>query len=255
VLKLYQANLTKDWNMNFARSCRIVVLMCLFSLSQNSLALVVQPVHKTVMTKELQSAMTPELALQHLQEGNQRFVTGTMKNRDLVAQAKLTSVSQHPSIVILNCIDSRTPPEIIFDQGIGDIFAIRIAGNVQNKDILGSMEFGTKVAGAKLIAVIGHTSCGAVRGACQQVKLGNLTGLLQKIQPAVKQAAKEAGTTDCDQAAFIDQIAKDNVLLVMKQIEMQSPLIAKLIQEGKIKLVGGMQDIATGKVTFFNDKS
>lgn len=238
--------------MNFAKSCQFVAMACLLSVSQIVLAAETMPVHKAVMTAESQSEMTPEQALQRLQEGNQRFVDGTMKNRDFVAQAKLTSASQHPSIVMLNCMDSRSPPEIVFDQGIGDIFAIRIAGNIQNKDILGSMEFGTKVAGAKLIAVIGHTSCGALRGACKQVKLGNLTGLLQKIEPAVKQAAKETGTHDCDQATYIDQIAKNNVLLVMKQIKAQSPLIAKLIQEGKINLVGGIQDISTGKVTFFD---
>lgn len=238
--------------MSFAKSCQLIVMACLFSLSQIGSAAETMPIHKAVMTAESQSEMTPEQALQRLQEGNQRFVDGTMKNRDFVKQAKLTSAGQHPSIVMLNCIDSRTPPEIIFDQGIGDIFAIRIAGNIQNNDIIGSMEFGTKVAGAKLIAIIGHTSCGALRGACQQVKLGNLTGLLQKIQPAVKQAAKEVGTRDCNQVTYIDQIAKDNVLLVMKQIKAQSPIITKLIKEGKINLVGGIQDISTGKVTFFD---
>lgn len=157
--------------------------------------------------------------------------------------------------VILNCIDARTPPEIVFDQGIGDVFAARIAGNVQNDDILGSMEFGTQLSGAKLIAVIGHTSCGAVRGACQQAKLGNLTGLLQKIQPAVSQATKETATHDCGSAEFINQVAKDNVLMVIKQIRQNSPVIANLIKEGKIGIIGGMQDLNTGEVTFFEDQS
>jgi carbonic anhydrase len=206
------------------------------------------------MTSEEQAGMSPQDALQRLKDGNQRFVDGNMKNRDWLIQANTSASKQHPVVVVLNCIDSRTPPEIIFDQGIGDIFAARIAGNIQNDDILGSMEFGTKVAGAKLIAVIGHTSCGAVRGACQQVKLGNLTGLLHKIQPAVKQAAKEANTKDCSNAAFIDQIAKDNVLMVMKQIQARSPVISKLIKEGKIGIVGGIQDLSTGKVTFFDDQ-
>ena len=178
-----------------------------------------------------------------------------MKNRDLLVQANGTASKQHPVAVVLNCMDSRTSPEIIFDQGIGDVFAIRIAGNIQNDDILGSMEFGTQLAGAKLIAVIGHTSCGAIRGACQQAKLGNLTALLQKIQPAVTQASKEQNTHDCTNAAYIDQIAKDNVSLVIKQIKAHSPTVAKLIKEGKIDIVGGIQDLATGEVTSFDSQS
>ena len=211
--------------------------------------------HTATVTAEKQQTTTPQEALQRLKDGNQRFVAGTMKNRDLLTQANVTSASQHPLVVVLNCIDSRTPPELIFDQGIGDIFAIRIAGNIQNDDILGSMEFGTQLAGAKLITVIGHTSCGAVRGACQQAKLGNLTGLLNKIQPAVNQASKEQNTHDCSDDKFIDKIAEDNVTMVIKQIKAHSPVIAKLIKEGKIGMIGGMQDISTGKVTFFENQS
>jgi carbonic anhydrase len=209
----------------------------------------------TVMTAEKQENMSPQQVLQRLKEGNQRFVKGQMKNHDLLVQAHLVASKQHPVAVILNCIDSRTPPEMIFDQGIGDIFAARIAGNIQNDDILGSMEFGTQLSGAKLIAVVGHTNCGAIRGACQQAKLGHLTALLQKIQPAVNQAANKQGTRDCNKATFIDQIAKDNVLHVMKQIQARSPVIAKLIKEGKIGLVGGVQDLETGEVIFFDDQS
>ncbi|MHB1948533.1 MAG: carbonic anhydrase family protein [Gammaproteobacteria bacterium] len=241
--------------MKIARIYKFVLGLCLFGIAPIVFADDQQPVHTTVMTAETQSAKTPQQALQRLKSGNQRFVEGKMKNRNLLIQASSTATAQHPVVVVLNCIDSRTPPEIVFDQGIGDIFAIRIAGNIQNDDILGSMEFGTKVAGAKLIAVIGHTSCGAVRGACQQVKLGNLTGLLHKIQPAVKQAAKENGKADCADNAYVDQIAKDNVLLVMKQIQARSPVIRKLIDDGQIGIVGGMQDLETGQVTFFDDQS
>lgn len=210
-------------------------------------------VHSNVITKEQQSAMTVQEAFKHLKEGNQRFVEGHMRNRDFLSQANASSTSQHPIAVILNCMDARTPPEIVFDQGIGDIFATRVAGNILNDDILGGMEFGTKISGAKLIVVVGHTSCGAVRGACQQVKLGHLTGLLQKIQPAVSEASKQSKSHDCSQADFINQIAKDNVLIVMKQIKARSFVIKQLIAEGKVKIVGGMQDLSTGKVTFFEE--
>lgn len=241
--------------MKSATAIKFTLITCALVLANLTFAEDTQQPHKVVMTAESQASMTPQQALQNLKDGNQRFVSGNMKNRDLMAQASGTAAKQHPFVVVLNCIDSRTPPEIVFDQGIGDVCAARIAGNIQNSDILGSMEFGTQVIGAKLIAVIGHTSCGAIRGACQNVKLGNLTGLLQKIQPAVQQAGKMNGKVDCDSSKFIDEAAIDNVLLVMKQIQARSPVIAKLIKDGKIGLVGGIQDIATGKVTFFEDKS
>lgn len=240
--------------MKFTSFYKVILIGCIISLSNITFAQDTQAIdqpHTAVMTSEKQENMSPQQVLQRLKDGNQRFMTGKMKNRDLLVQANGTASKQHPVAVVLNCMDSRTPPEIIFDQGIGDVFAIRIAGNIQNDDILGSMEFGTQLAGAKLIAVIGHTSCGAIRGACQQAKLGNLTALLQKIQPAVTQASKEQNTHDCTNAAYIDQIAKDNVLLVIKQIKTQSPTITKLIKEGKIDIVGGIQDLATGEVTFF----
>ncbi|MEO8400181.1 MAG: carbonic anhydrase family protein [Gammaproteobacteria bacterium] len=241
--------------MRYGKSCGLIFIACVLGVTNLVLAKDTQSLYTAVMTAERQETMTPQQALQRLKDGNQRFMDGKMKRRDLLAQSNATASKQYPVVVVLNCIDSRAPTEIIFDQGVGDVFATRIAGNVQNDDVLGSMEFGTKLAGAKLIAVIGHTSCGAIRGACQQVKLGHLTGLLQKIQPAVKQAAKEEGTNDCDNAVFINQIAKDNVLLVMKQIQSRSPVMSKLIKEGKLGIVGGMQDISTGKVTFFDDQS
>ncbi len=229
---------------------RIVFLIsCLMAMLNAAYA---QDVHISVITADKQQNITPQQVLQRLEEGNQRFVNGKMKNRNTLMQAHLSAAKQHPVAVILSCIDSRTPPEIIFDQGIGDIFSVRIAGNIQNSDILGSMEFGTKLVGAKLIAVIAHTNCGAMKGACQKAVLGHLTNLLQQIQPAVVQSEKELNTNDCQQDKLIDQIAKNNVLLVMAEIQKQSPIIAKLIQEGKIGMVGGIQDLATGKVTFFD---
>ena len=168
--------------MNYGRFLKyslIAVVACLTSTIFASNA--------TIMDASRQQAKTPQLVIKRLKEGNQRFIEGKLKNHDFLEQANATSGAQFPVAVVLNCMDARTPPEIVFDQGIGDIFAIRIAGNIQDKDILGSMEFGTKLAGAKLIAVIGHTSCGAIRGACQDVKLGHLTQLLEKIQPAVQQ--------------------------------------------------------------------
>jgi carbonic anhydrase len=237
--------------MEYIKECKRGLLIGLMGLATLAVA-DTTPTYSTVMSAERQAAKTPAEVLQRLKEGNQRFIEGKLKNRDLMAQANATAVNQHPVAVILNCMDARTPPEIVFDQGIGDVFTLRIAGNIQNDDILGSMEFGTKVVGAKLIAVIGHTNCGAIRGACNQVKLGHLSGVLQKIEPALKQAEKEKATHDCSNAALIDEIAKDNVLLVMKQIQANSPVLAKLIQDGEVGIVGGIQDLATGKVTFFD---
>jgi carbonic anhydrase len=238
----------------YARIYGLAILSCILGFGSIAIAANTQP-HTAVMTAVRQTEMTPQQALQRLREGNQRFAEGKMKNRDLLIQAQSTAGAQHPFVVALSCLDSRTSPEIIFDQGIGDVFVARIAGNIQNDDILGSMEFATQLSGSKLIAVIGHTSCGAIRGACSGAKLGYLTGLLKKIDPAVKQAAKESKTSDCSDSNYIDQIAKDNVLLVMKQIRMRSPVIDKLIKEGKIGIVGGMQDLATGAVTFFDDQN
>lgn len=233
--------------------CRFVFVVILFGWVSVSFAdLTVINSYLGVRTQERQDVLTPHQVLLRLQQGNQRFVEGRLKNRDLLAEVHATKVSQYPLAVILNCMDSRTAPEIVFDQGVGDIFTIRVAGNVVNDDVLGSMEYGTKVVGAKVVAVIGHTSCGAVRGACQHVKLGHLSELLQKIKPAVDQAVKQTGTSDCANATFVDEIAKDNVLLMIKQILARSPVLKKLVEEGKLEIVGGFQDITTGKVEFFD---
>lgn len=230
---------------------KIILMVCLQGLIGVSLADTAKP-YAAVITAEKQQGKTPQQVLQRLKDGNKRFMSGKMKNRRLMTQAHLSATAQHPVAVILSCMDARTPPEIIFDQGIGDVFAIRNAGNIQNTDVLGGMEFGTELSGAKLIVVMGHTSCGAVRGACQDVKLGHLTGLLDKIQPAVKEASAAQDSKDCGNAAFINEIAKDNVKLVMKQIQAESPIIDKLVKENKIAIVGGIQNLATGEVIFLN---
>ena len=203
------------------------------------------------LTKEMQSAITPSVALEILKEGNKRFVSNLKINRNLLQQANETSDGQHPFAVILSCIDSRTSAELIFDQGLGDVFSVRIAGNIVNEDILGSMEFGCKVAGAKIIVVLGHTKCGAVKGACDNVALGNLTGLIAKIKPAVDQESVTAENRNSSNGVFVENVAELNVSLSVKNILLKSPIIADMVKNGDIRIVGGIHDIATGEVKFF----
>lgn len=198
-------------------------------------------------TQAVQAAMTPAQALERLKAGNARFVSGQSLPRDFAGERAATAAGQYPLAVVLSCIDSRTSSELIFDQGIGDSFNARIAGNVLNDDILGSMEFACKAAGAKLIAVVGHTKCGAVKGACAGVEMGNLTGLLAKIKPA--ESAVPA-SDDKGSYTHVDAVAQENVRLVMVQIKERSPILAGLIREGKVGLVGGMYDLESGKVKF-----
>jgi carbonic anhydrase len=199
-------------------------------------------------TKETQEQLTPEIALEILQEGNDRFMKNLKANRNLLQQVNETSEGQYPFAVILSCIDSRAPVELIFDQGLGDVFSVRIAGNVINEDILGSMEFACKVAGSKLIVVLGHSSCGAVKGACASVELGNLTGLLRKINPSIE-AVKKLKRTLTD-AEFVQKVADKNVDLSMENLIDRSPVLKELIDDGKIGLVGGMYSVETGEVKF-----
>ncbi len=198
-------------------------------------------------TKAVQAAMTPAQALERLKAGNGRFVSGHSLQRDLAAERAATASGQYPFAVVLSCLDSRTSSELIFDQGIGDVFNARVAGNVLDDDILGSMEFGCKAAGAKLIAVVGHSKCGAVKGACAGVELGHLTGLLAKIKPAVDAVPTTGDKTDY---AHVDAVARENVKLVMAQIKERSAILAELIRDGKVALVGGMYDLESGKVAF-----
>ena len=203
------------------------------------------------LTKEMQSAITPSVALEILKDGNKRFVSNLKINRNLLQQANETSDGQHPFAVILSCIDSRTSAELIFDQGLGDVFSVRIAGNIVNDDILGSMEFGCKVAGAKIIVVLGHTKCGAVKGACDNVALGNLTGLIAKIKPAVEQESITAENRNSSNGVFVENVAELNVSLSVKNILLKSPIIADMVKNGDIGIVGGIHDITTGEVKFF----
>jgi carbonic anhydrase len=203
------------------------------------------------LTKEMQSAITPSMALDLLKDGNKRFVNNLKINRNLLQQANDTSDGQHPFAVILSCIDSRTSAELIFDQGLGDIFSVRIAGNIVNEDILGSMEFGCKVAGAKIIVVLGHTKCGAVKGACDNVTLGNLTGLIARIKPAVDQEMTTTANRNSNNSTFVENVAELNVSLSVKNILLKSPIIAELVKNEEITIVGGVHDISTGEVKFF----
>jgi len=204
-------------------------------------------------TKEIQTALTPERAFAILRDGNLRFVSNLRYNRNLLQQVNETSDGQHPFAIVLSCIDSRTSAELIFDQGLGDIFSVRVAGNVLNEDILGSMEFACQVAGAKLIVVLGHTRCGAVKGACNHVKLGHLTGLLGKIGPAVYEVEKAAGGT-LPPDEFVEHVALENTRHQMRAILERSPILEHLYNEGKIGIVGGMYSVETGEVTFFEQQ-
>lgn len=209
------------------------------------------PVAASPTTKAGQAAMSPQQALDALQQGNARFVAGTQLHRDMQADVKASAAGQYPFAVVLSCLDSRQPIEMVLDQGIGDIFSARVAGNVLNDDILGSMEFATKVVGAKVIAVIGHTSCGAVKGAIDKVKLGSLTGLVNKIHPATGSVPHDVTPRASSNAVFVDDVARENVKMVMAQIQKRSPIIRDLLGHGQVKLVGGMYDLNSGRVEFF----
>ena len=204
-------------------------------------------------TKETQATMTPEKSLTFLKEGNERFQNNLKANRNLLEQVNDTSEGQFPFATILSCIDSRVSAELVFDQGLGDIFSVRIAGNFVNEDILGSMEFGWKLAGTKLIVVLGHTSCGAIKGACDHARLGNLTALINKIEPAVEAVTEPADESirNSKNLEFVDKVAAKNVELTIENIRKQSPVLAEMEENGEIKIVGAMYDIASGAVEFY----
>ena len=205
------------------------------------------------LTKEMQAAIPPGLAIELLKEGNKRFVNNLKVNRNLLQQANETSDGQHPFAVILSCIDSRTSAELIFDQGLGDVFSVRIAGNIINEDILGSMEFGCKVAGSKIIVVLGHTKCGAVKGACDHVEMGNLTALLTKIRPAVDDENSVIENRNSGNAEFVEKVSTINVKRTVHAIMERSTILKEMIEAGQIGIVGGTHDITTGEVTFYQD--
>jgi carbonic anhydrase len=202
-------------------------------------------------TKETQTAMTPDSALAELKAGNARFVAGHSAQRDHRSDVKTTASGQYPFAVILSCLDSRVPIEIVLDQGIGDIFSARVAGNVLDGDILGSMEFGCKASGAKLIAVIGHSNCGAIKGAVDGVEMGNLTDVLAKIKPAMSNVPDAVTPRTSKNLEFVDKVAEANVRLVMQQVRDRSPILREMVDKHEIGLIGGIYDLATGEIHFF----
>jgi carbonic anhydrase len=198
--------------------------------------------------KQQQEAATPAQVLDWLQRGNQRFASGKPEPRDMLHDQRVTAAGQYPRAVLLSCIDSRAPAEFIFDVGLGDLFNARIAGNIADADLVGSMEFACQVSGAKLVVVMGHTNCGAIKGACDHVQLGNLTGLLDKIQPAVQAVQDVSGPRNSKNKEFVEAVAEANVRLTVARIRELSPILRALEDEGKIKIVGCIYNLETGRV-------
>jgi len=208
-----------------------------------------KPVKETVITAEQQKALTPDSVLQSLKDGNKRFVNNNVTARDHSSLVRSASFGQFPKAVILSCLDSRIPVEDVFDKGIGDIFVARVAGNIINDDILASMEFGCKVSGAKLIVVLGHSSCGAVKAAIDNVKLGNITTLLNKIKPAVMRSQNYTGEKTSKNEEFTDLVGRNNVLNSIELIKSKSPILKQMLEKGEIKIEGAYYDMKTGEVT------
>jgi MFS superfamily sulfate permease-like transporter len=207
-----------------------------------------------VLTKDLQTELTPAQTLEILKRGNERFTQGRPLNKNLLRQLDVTAEGQHPMAVVLSCIDSRTSAELIFDLGLGDIFSVRVAGNVVNEDILGSMEFACRVAGAKMIVALGHTACGAIKGACDSVHLGNLTGLLERIKPAVAAETQTTANRTSQNTEFVENVAQLNVGLALRNIMEHSPILAEMIRNHEIGIAGGIYDVKTGEVTFLDEE-
>ena len=205
---------------------------------------------RTALTQAAQAPITPAKALEMLKQGNERFVSGNAIEPDYLAQVKQTSKGQFPFAAVVSCLDSRIPPAIVFDRGIGDLFVARVAGNFVNDDILGSLEFATKLAGAKLIVVMGHTECGAVKGACDAAQLGLLTATLANINPAVSAVQGDYTPRSSQNAEFVQAVTEMNVLLTMQKLRDRSVVLREMIDKGDIGLVGAMYDVSTGKVTF-----
>jgi carbonic anhydrase len=205
--------------------------------------------------KQKQVAATPAEVLEKLKRGNERFVSGKPQSRDMLHDQRTTAAGQYPKAVILSCIDSRAPAEFIFDAGLGELFNARIAGNIADEDQVGSIEFACKVAGAKLIVVMGHTSCGAIKGACDGVELGNLTGLLNKMKPAVAAVQNVPGERNSKNTPFVEAVAEANVRLMVQRIRELSPILREMEQEGKIQMAGCMYHLDTGRVEFLPGNS
>jgi carbonic anhydrase len=208
-------------------------------------------VRADALTREQREKLTPQQIIEAMKNGNERFRKGERQERDYLREQRASASGQFPAAALLSCIDSRAPAEVIMDLGIGDIFNSRVAGNVENPDILGSLEFACKLAGAKVVLVMGHTACGAIKGAIDNVELGNLTGLLAKIKPAIE-ATAYAGERSAKNYAFVDAVARKNVELTISDIRKDSPVLAKLESEGVIKIAGAMYNLETGAVEFFD---
>lgn len=218
-------------------------------LSRDDITLIFMKTH----TKETQSSITPSRAIELLKEGNTRFIENKKTERDLLDQVRETSTGQYPFATILSCIDSRVSSELIFDQGIGDVFSARVAGNFVNEDILGSMEFACKLAGTKVVVVLGHTACGAIKGACDDAKLGNLTALISKIKPAVKAVKfpEEANLRNSKNIHFVNDVSEKNVHLTIENIRSQSSVLNEMEEKNEIRIIGAMYNIDNGTVTFY----
>ena len=208
------------------------------------------PLLEKVLTAEEQTALTPDMVIQSLKDGNKRFMNNTLTLRDHSAMARNAAKGQFPKAVVLSCLDSRVPVEDVFDRGIGDLFVGRVAGNFANEDLLGSMEFGCKVSGAKLILVLGHEACGAVKAAIDDVKLGNITAMLTKIKPAVAKSQDFKGEKSTKNDEFVDYVGKNNVLNTISTIQAKSPILNEMVKKGEIKIVGAYYNLKTGEVTF-----
>jgi carbonic anhydrase len=232
---------------NFLLASGAISLSALTGCSQT---VVSNPIRTTALTKERRDALTPDDLIRLAKEGNERFRKGKLQPRDFLAEQQTSAHGQNPAAVLLTCIDSRAPAEILLDLGIGDVFNSRVAGNIVNEDILGSMEFACELSGAKLVVVMGHTSCGAIKGAINNTVLGNLTGLLAKIKPAVA-ATVYAGERSASNYDFVDKVARTHVELTVQSIRTHSPVLSDLEKAGKIKILGAMYDISSGAVEFY----
>jgi carbonic anhydrase len=236
-------NTRRTWLKQCGCACSAVLLGGL--VSRATLA------DAAALTQAQRDALTPDKVIAMMKEGNERFRSGKMKEQDYLAQKRASASGQYPAAIVLGCIDSRAPAEVVFDMGIGDTFNARVAGNIANSDMLGSMEFACAAAGAKVILVMGHTACGAIKGAIDNVQLGNLTGLLDTIKPAI-QATQYTGERSSKNAEFVDAVAQSNVQLAVDTIRKNSPTLADLEKDGKIKIVGSMYELKTGRVMFLS---
>ncbi len=230
---------------------RFWIILSLLAVGGTALADSHEPVAR-VLTQAEQQALTPDEVLSQLKHGNQRFVSGTLTNRDLRGQVRAAASGQFPEALILSCVDSRVPVEYVFDRGIGDVFVARVAGNFENTDMLGSMEFATKVSGAKLVLVVGHEDCGAIKAAIDGVELGNITAMLENIEPAVDALAGYEGDRTSANPEFVHLVTEKNVRLTMDRIRERSPILKGLEEQGRIKIAGALYNMKTGAVAFLD---